>query len=152
MARTTNPKSAKGRNGVGDSVTVYFDPIDPAERKALEAARLLAAKHGRRKQAIVALLEAIYNHYEATGQLMSASDISGALAGTPIPMHETLGTSTGFSSKSISSPRSASAPKRKAQRRQSGSIEVSHTGASNTETIAANFLRSVSGIASGFFD
>ena len=40
---------------------------DPAERKALEAARLLAAKHGRRKQAIIALLEAVYTCYEQTG-------------------------------------------------------------------------------------
>ena len=69
----------KGSNGTGDSLTVYFDCSDPAERKALEAARLLAAKHGPRKQAIIALLEAIYNRYEASGELISASEISAAL-------------------------------------------------------------------------
>src|SRR5215216_5021009 len=81
MAHQTKVKAQKGRNGTGDSVTLYFDRSDPAERKALEAARLLAAKHGRRKQAIIALLEAVYNHYETTGELMSAGVISGALAG-----------------------------------------------------------------------
>ena len=62
-------------------MTLYFDRSDPAERKALEAARLLAAKHGRRKQAIIALLEAVYNHYEATGELLSSAEISGLLMG-----------------------------------------------------------------------
>src|SRR3954462_14279439 len=81
MARSTKAKAQKGRNGVGDSLTVYFDRSNPAERKALEAARLLAIKHGRRKQAIIALLEAVYTHYEATGELMSASVISSALMG-----------------------------------------------------------------------
>ncbi|MEO8392865.1 MAG: hypothetical protein ABI700_07720 [Chloroflexota bacterium] len=81
MARATRAKTHKGVNGTGDSVTVYFDAADPAERKALEAARLLAVKHGRRKQAIVALLEAVYNYYEQTGELISASEISGALTG-----------------------------------------------------------------------
>lgn len=81
MAKTRH----KGSNGTGDSVTVYFDCSDPAERKALEAARLLAAKHGRRKQAIIALLEAVYNRYEASGELISASEISAALAlGAPM--------------------------------------------------------------------
>src|ERR1700709_461524 len=89
MARSTKAKAQKGRNGVGDSLTVYFDCSDPAERKALEAARLLATKHGRRKQAIIALLEAVYTTYEQTGELMSATEISSALlaqiSSTPHP-------------------------------------------------------------------
>src|SRR5664279_5175847 len=84
MASRTR-KQTKGRNGVGDSVTVFFDQSDPAERRALEAARLLATKHGRRKSAIIALLEAVYAHYEATGELLSASEISGALIGGVTP-------------------------------------------------------------------
>src|SRR6476646_10488677 len=81
MASRPRKSSNKGRNGVGDTVVVSFDLTDPAERKALEAARLLATKHGRRKQAIVALLGAVYAHYEQTGELLSASVITGALMG-----------------------------------------------------------------------
>ena len=85
MARTTKTKRAKGANGVGDSVVVNFDMSDPSERRALEAARLLAAKHGRRKQAILALLEAIYARYETTGELMTPAQIAAALSGQMTP-------------------------------------------------------------------
>ena len=81
MANRARNSSGKGRNGVGDTVVVSFDLADPAERKALEAARLLATKHGRRKQAIVALLGAVYAHYEQTGELLSAADITARLIG-----------------------------------------------------------------------
>jgi len=77
-------KTKKGRNGTGDTMMIYFDPSDPAERRALEASRLLAAKHGRRKQVIVTLLEAIYTAYEQTGDLLSSAEIAAALmGGTP---------------------------------------------------------------------
>ena len=81
MARTTKAKRTKGANGAGDSVVVNFDLNDPSERRALEAARLLASKHGRRKQAILALLEAIYARYEITGELMTPAQIAAALSG-----------------------------------------------------------------------
>lgn len=54
----------------------FFDVSDPAERKGLEAAKLLAAKQGRRKQAAIALLEAIYNRYETSGELFSVNEIT----------------------------------------------------------------------------
>lgn len=83
MPRTAKAKRIKSANGVGDVVVVNFDIADPTERRALEAARLLAAKHGRRKQAILAMLEAIYNRYEATGELMTPTQIAAALNGQP---------------------------------------------------------------------
>ncbi|MEP6985545.1 MAG: hypothetical protein ABI970_08100 [Chloroflexota bacterium] len=64
MARKSKSTKAKGRNGEGDSLTVFFDQSDPAERRALEAARLLAAKHGRRNWHHP---HAGGNHFEVTG-------------------------------------------------------------------------------------
>ena len=81
MARSRLQSKRKAKNGAGDSVTVYFDQSDPAERRALEASRLLAAKHGRRKQVIVTLLEAIYLHYEQTGELMSSAQLATRVSG-----------------------------------------------------------------------
>lgn len=80
MARQTKTKPTKGKNGVGDSMTVLFDLTDKSERRALEAARLLASKHGRRKAVMVAFLEALYTHYEATGDLLSSADISALMS------------------------------------------------------------------------
>lgn len=73
--------NGKGANGTGDKIVIRFDDLsDLTEQRALEAARLLAIKHGRRRQAIVAMLEAVYLHYERTGELLSASQIGIAIA------------------------------------------------------------------------
>lgn len=73
--------NGKGANGTGDKIVIRFDDLsDLTEQRALEAARLLATKHGRRRQAIVAMLEAVYLHYEKTGELLSASQIGIAIA------------------------------------------------------------------------
>src|SRR5512134_515085 len=76
---TRDRMTTKRRNGVGESLTVYFDQNDPQERRALEMAKLLASKHGRRKQAIVALLDAMYSRYQETGELLSATAIQNAV-------------------------------------------------------------------------
>jgi hypothetical protein len=145
MARSTKAKAQKGRNGVGDSLTVYFDCSDPAERKALEAARLLATKHGRRKQAIIALLEAVYNCYEQTGELMSASEISTALHGknVPVPQQQKIFAGT-----------DAKLDKRRPQHRDNSPfIEITNAaGTDSNQTITKNFMASMTGVASGFFD
>lgn len=153
MARSTKAKAQKGRNGVGDTLTVYFDCSDPAERKALEAARLLATKHGRRKQAIIALLEAVYTCYEQTGELMSASEISTALMAQK-----------GTSGHLVFDPNTASAalhdlqlpseitPQPKRQRQHFGGVEVTRAGGETTKTVAQNFLSSAPGLISGMFD
>jgi hypothetical protein len=147
-------KTQKGRNGEGDSVTVYFDPADPAERKALEAARLLAAKHGRRKQAIIALLEAVYTCYEQTGELMSATTISAALMGQGAAMERA---GVGLENALTPMPNLQSAATNKhlprPKRHIRNQAEVTSTaGKASAETVAKNFLSSMKGLASGFFD
>lgn len=144
MAHQTKAKAQKGSNGTGDTLTVYFDRSDPAECKALEAARLLAAKHGRRKQAIIALLEAVYSHYEATGELLSASEISAGLtsASAVIPSAN----SAQFKRELIPQPK----PQRR--RQHTNSVEVTNSGKASTRKVADNFLASMKGLASGFFD
>jgi hypothetical protein len=77
--KTRKPRTTKSLNGQGESVTVYFDQDDPQERRAQIAAQLLAAKHGRRKQVIVTLLDVIYQHYAQTGELPSANAVASAL-------------------------------------------------------------------------
>jgi hypothetical protein len=146
-------KQEKGRNGV--SVTVFFDQSDPAERKALEAARLLAAKHGRRKQAIIALLEAVYTCYEQTGELMSASAISAALIGQGAASGSGIGSYTRSADDGHGSQFDVGTipqPKPSRKRRRSESIEVTSSGKASAETVARNFLTSMKTLASGFFD
>lgn len=150
MASKTGKRATKGRNGTGDSVTLYFDRSDPAERRALEAARLLAAKHGRRKQAIVALLEAVYSHYEATGELMSASAITSALMvgqGGVVPERAALGfTSAVARAHGIALDVDSRLP------RARGGVTVADGAKASAETVAKNFLSSMKGLANGFFD
>jgi hypothetical protein len=138
MTRTHSQTRLKGKNGVGDSLTVYFDKTDPAERRALEAARLLALKHGRRKQLLVTLLEAVYLHYEQTGELISSAKLVSMLNA---PM------ATGRSSEA-----SPSAAFRSDSKRASEQV-VSHTKSrvtfdapatsSNADVIGANFAKSM---------
>jgi hypothetical protein len=79
MARKTR-KAGKGRNGVGTTVTVYFDSADPREQRALQMAQLLASKQpGKRKDAIVALFDAMFDYYEQTGEMMTSGSITSAL-------------------------------------------------------------------------
>src|SRR4051794_31522502 len=73
-------KAGKGRNGVGTSVTVYFDATDPREKRAMQMAQMLAGKQpGKRKDAIVALFEAMFDYYEQTGEMMTPGRITSAL-------------------------------------------------------------------------
>jgi hypothetical protein len=161
MASRTR-KQTKGRNGVGDSVTVFFDQSDPAERRALEAARLLAAKHGRRKSAIIALLEAVYAHYEQTGELMSSAEITGALVGRVGVANNSVGfapsltqaNDSRFNAEKLPHLREATnrSVKRKGQRKHTGGIEITTDSKVSAQKVADNFLSSMKGLASGFFD
>jgi hypothetical protein len=150
MASRTKAKPSKGRDGTGKSVTVFFDVSDPAEHKALQAARLLAAKHGRRKQAIIALLEAVYDHYEDSGLLMTSAEITAALMGQPAPAaHGTMGFAPA-TGQIVASDASA-AQRRAGQQRADNApgIVVTAGGKASARTVADNFLRSFSG---QFFD
>ncbi len=156
MPRQTKVKARKGSNGTGSTVTLYFDAADPAERKALAAARLLATKHGRRKQAIVALLEAVYTHYEATGELMSASAISSALIGQGAsPGRDPTGFAmiNAGAEKALLSAASRPESRTQRKRQRAGGVEITRSAAKgSSETVAKNFLNSMKGLASGFFD
>lgn len=154
MVQAANRKTQKGRNGTGDSVTLYFDRSDPAERRALEAARLLATKHGRRKQAIVALLEAVYTCYEETGELMSASAISGALMGQgATPARQVLGSATAVTQAHDLQSSAVNNRPQRTKRQSTGIGKVtSSSGKASAEQVAKNFLSSMKGLATDFFD
>ena len=138
MALSAKSKARKGVNGTGDSVTVFFDASDPAERRALEAARLLAAKHGRRKQAIIALLEAVYAYYEANGELLSSAEITAALMGkAPVQMRPAV------EFPSVAVPRAHSAPSNEP------GVVITGSSKASAKTVADNFLKNY---ASSFFD
>lgn len=125
----------KGANGTGDILTVNFDTSDPSERRALEAARLLAAKHGRRKQVVIALLEAVYSHYEQTGEVLTAPEISAFFAGNgrqPVAITP------------------AAAPARAHQfDTDEPRVVITAGGKASAEEVANNFLK---GFGAAFFD
>ena len=146
MAQKGAPK-IKRQNGTGNSITLFFDPSDASERRALEASKLLASKHGRRKAALVAMLDAIYRVYETSGELLSPAEIGAALMRqSPFVSHA----SAGFAAPPLASDRTAA-------QRQSGRQYTDHApgvvvtagGKADAQTIADNFLRNV---GSAFFD
>jgi hypothetical protein len=73
-------KPRKRCNGVGESITLKFDKSDPQEAAALAMSKLLAAKHGRRKDMIVALLSTLYEVYQQTGELPTSVTARNALS------------------------------------------------------------------------
>jgi len=125
----------KGANGTGDILTVSFDTSDPSERRALEAARLLAAKHGRRKQVVIALLEAVYNHYEQTGEVLTAPEISAHFAGNGRQL--------------AAVPPATDARRPTADQPRTPGVVITGSGKADARTVADNFLKSMS---SAFFD
>src|SRR5215211_3260184 len=76
---TITRKQGKGRNGVGQGITLRFDSSDDQEAAALAMSQILASKHGRRKDAIVALLSALYEVYQETGKLLNPVEIANAV-------------------------------------------------------------------------
>ncbi|MEO8394201.1 MAG: hypothetical protein ABI700_14520 [Chloroflexota bacterium] len=146
MARTSKSTKAKGRNGEGDSLTVFFDQSDPAERRALEAARLLAAKHGRRKQVIVTLLESIYAYYEQTGDLLSATEIANALREGALPNFRPAPAVTAARPEATApQPSIARAQAKKPRQPAETFIAVTQKQAIGKKGVTANFLSGISG-------
>lgn len=134
----------KGRNGDGESVTLFFDVTDPAERRALAASKLLASKHGRRKAALVAMLDAIYRVYETNGELMSPAEIGAALMGQSGAAEQR--TPVGFTNaRAVAQAHSLKVAERKP------TVEVVASTA-KASTVAANFVNSMRGLAAGFFE
>ncbi len=142
MASKSKSTKAKGRNGEGDSLTVFFDQSDPAERRALEAARLLAAKHGRRKQVIVTLLESIYAYYEQTGDLLSATEIANALREGVLPGFRPA---PAVMPPTAPQPSIARAQAKKSRKSSEPLITLTQKQAISTKSLTANFLSGIGG-------
>jgi hypothetical protein len=137
-------RKPKGQNGVGDSITLFFDVSDPSERRALEASKLLASKHGRRKAALVAMLDAMYRVYESSGELLSPAEIGAALMG------QSSGRQPGGSMPIITQDVPTS--ERRGQRQHTGGVEITGSSKASAQVVADNFINSMRGLASGFFD
>lgn len=74
--------NGKRGNGSGVSITIQFDADDPQDARALMMSqRLATAKHGRRRQVIIALLDAMEQHYQQTGVVLSPVQIAALIAG-----------------------------------------------------------------------
>lgn len=155
--------TTKRRNGVGESVTVYFDQNDPQEWRALEMAKLLALKHGRRKQAIVALLDAMYSAYQETGELLTATAIQNAIRSAQIaslPRLSSTGQQWDRELTEYAAPATArqASPRRASSRRieplvyedDTQRVTVSRGGKADAKETTRNFLASMSGLS--FFD
>lgn len=135
-------KRRKSSNGTGQSVTVFFDASDPDEAAALAMAQLLASKHGRRKDAIIALLSSMYQHYQTTGEIMNATAITNALHnGAP---RASMGFTYAVASAPAAPASAAPASHTPAQTRQPGGVVVTSTAKkASAQEIASNFLSSM---------
>ena len=139
-------KLKKRRNGQGDSITLNFNASDPQEAAALAMSKRLAAlKKGKRKDFIVALLAAAERVYQETGQLIDTYEIATAIMGSSTAANRQPG--TGESGPQLAGT-TTSRPK---SQRRTRAVEVTPSKAS-AETVAKNFLNSMKGLASGFFD
>lgn len=79
--RNGEERREKGANGSSDSIVIHLDPSDPSDARALEMAKLLASKHGRRRGVLVAVLEAMHTYYQRTGVVMTPIDVATAILG-----------------------------------------------------------------------
>ena len=144
-------KVQKRCNGSGESLTVFFDKSDPQQQDALSMSQMLGSKHGLRKAVIVALLAALYERYESTGDVLTPIAVTNAIMdgfaiSTPAKMFTTAqptGSHTGVERRADERPKLGSR----------GGVVVKEGRAKTTsEEIAKNFLNSMKGLASGFFD
>jgi hypothetical protein len=143
----------KRRNGAGESVTVYFDQDDPQEWRALEMAKLLALKHGRRKQAIIALLDAMYSAYQETGELLTATAIQNAIRAaqpTSAPRLAGAGQEWGSDLVAYAPPAAARTTAPPVYREAAQPVSVTGGGKASAEETTRNFLASMGGMS--FFD
>jgi hypothetical protein len=154
----------KRRNGEGEGISIHFDKDDPQERRAMQMAKLLAGKHGRRKQAIVALLDAMYCHYQETGELLSATEIQNAVMNANVnggragmALNAAVNPD-GFELLPPSALPIQAVQTRSGQHREEPTIQrddtqlvrVSSGGKASAQETAQNFIQSMSGMS--FFD
>jgi hypothetical protein len=142
--KTRNKSTSKRANGEGETITITFDLHDKTERRAMQMSKMLAAKHGRRKQFFVAVLASLYDAFEATGELPEVHHVAAMLSGaTSAP---TASMTRGYSASVTEQSDVTKAPARKATSSKTPSVTVSKEAAkTSADTIAKNFLSSNSG-------
>ena len=142
MARKQGRKQGKGRNGEGQSVSLFFDTRDPMESKALAMSQVLASKHGRRKQVLIAALAALYDAYMDTGELPTATTVANALSG----VSPQAGRS--FAPVTSRTPAPASSTPRRPREYDDDqpTVVISSGRKASAQQIANNFLSDVGGL------
>lgn len=145
-------KTQKGCNGSGESLTVFFDKSDPQQQAALSMSQMLGSKHGLRKEVIVALLSALYERYESTGELLTPIAVTNAIMdGFAISTPAKVFTTMQPAGSSISVERKSY--ERHSAESTHGVVVVKESrGKTTSQEVAKNFLDSMKGLASGFFD
>lgn len=142
-AKRAGAKSTgKRANGQGDTITILFDIHDRTERRALQMSKLLASKSGRRKDMIVTLLAALYDHFEATGEVLTPAELGARLTGGQPSSAQPIGFTQAVNRQSVLS---SEMPKMQ-PRGQAVTIEAARTTAAD---IGRNFTASA---GSAFFD
>jgi hypothetical protein len=145
-------KPQKRCNGSGESLTVFFDKSDPQQQAALSMSQMLGSKHGLRKEVIVALLAALNERYESTGELLTPIAVTNAIMdgfaiSTPARAFTTM-----------QPPRPPAGVERTDHARRSSETTMGVVvieegrGKTTSQEVAKNFLNSMKGLASGFFD
>jgi ATP-dependent DNA ligase len=138
-------RKIKAPDGSGETITVYLDKNDPLEGKALAMSQMLAGKRGRRKQAVVALLAAMYDLYQVTGEMPTSADIMTALTSN---QPRSFTTAVGFAMPAQAA-QSLAAPVPKVEPPRGGVTILNDgpTGKMSGSQVAKNFLSN----ASSFF-
>jgi hypothetical protein len=149
MARqSTSIKKGKGRDGSGEGITIRFDCHDKTERRAMQMSKLLASKHGRRKQMIVTFLAAMYDVFEATGELPDAATVAALMTAAATPAQPAMGFTAAVAR--AHGIQSHAAPGQLTSRQARGQEHVPLVATSAKSATAAeigtNFLRSVSSL------
>ena len=145
-------KPQKRCNGLGESLTVFFDKSDPQQQAALSMSQMLGSKHGLRKEVIVALLAALYERYELTGELLTPIAVTNAIMdgfaiSTPAKAFTIMQPTSSFSSVERTDL------ERRSSASATGGVIVSESkGKTSSQEVAKNFLNSMKDLASGFFD
>jgi hypothetical protein len=145
-------KAQKRCNGSGESLTVFFDKSDPQQQAALSMSQMLGSKHGLRKEVIVALLAALYERYESTGDVLTPIAVTNAIMdGFAISTPAKMFTTTHPAGSPPSGERKAD--ERPKPEPTGGAVVVKEGRAKTTsKELHNNFLNSMKNLASGFFD
>lgn len=154
-AKSSTKSTAKRGNGEGDSITITFDIHDRTERRALQMSKLLASKHGRRKEVLISMLATMYDVFEQSGEILDARQIAALLSGTGgAPAQANIGFTQAVARAHGLPTASAQGgltglPQAEPRGRQAVAIEITSAAKTSAETIGNNFRASA---GAAFFD